>query len=460
MNQKYDSLKMIRAQVQADRAQGMLDYHRQMVGIGGSNAAPMPEPVRKPVAALKRKMVRVFLQEYFFVYPDHNVFDWSRLDAFMDSLAETGCQVMASICLKPHVLYPVIDPRVFMPNDVNEWQKLVEELVRRYSVERKLVTHWGILNETNIGEDGGCPHEIRDPDDYYHFYVMTAAAVRKAWPEAKVGGPSTAGMDAAFVGRFVELCEKNHTPLDFICYNIYSGDPEDHVSAALQAHEMVRKLDHTVEVYQTELNTWFPHAYVEEAAYSGRYAASLAAVLMELNDTPITGSFQFDMYDTYVDPDDFEKFYSKVPFMLRHWNEIPHRFGLFDLDGRVRPQYFVYKLLSEMEGERLACTAEDEQIRMAAAQKDGTYRVLLTNYGLKSTEDKVVNLMFSQVRRGLYRLEVFRIDDQREGLKNPFAMEPVESRLTFILPEYSAHILLPADSVTLVRLTAAENHNR
>jgi hypothetical protein len=203
---------------------------------------------------------------------------------------------MASICLKPRVLYPVVDPKVFMPNNVAEWQRLVEALVHRYSVERKIVSHWGILNEVNIGEDGGCPHEIRDPDDYYCFYAMTAEAVRRAWPEAKVGGPSTAGFEAPFIQRFMELCERDHTPLDFICYNIYSGNPADHVKAALEARKMADRTDPPAEVYQTELNTWFPHHYVEEVAYSGRYAASLAAVLMELNETKIDGSFQFDMH--------------------------------------------------------------------------------------------------------------------------------------------------------------------
>jgi hypothetical protein len=453
MHQKYDALARKVIGIDAEKTEGTLDYERAMIGIGGANSAPVPEKARKPVADLSHRMVRVFLQEYFFIYPEHDIFDWTRLDAFMDSVAETGAKVLASICIKPHVLYPVVDPKIFMPNDDAEWQRVVRALVKRYSIDRELVTHWGILNEINIGEPGGCPHEIPDPDDYYAYYKLTSEAVIEAWPQAKVGGPSVAGFNAGYLERFIGRCTKENTQLDFISYNIYSGNPEDHANAARTAAKLASAAGAHVEIYQTELNTWFPDAYVEEAAYSGRYAASLAAVLMELNETPITGSFQFDMYDAYVDPNEFEPFYSITPFMLRHWNEIPHRFGLFDFEGNVRPQYFVYRMLQEMRGARLAVRACESEIRAAACERDGAYRMLLTNFGVQCSRDVVAELAMRGVKRGLYRLEVFRIDDARHWNADKPELIPVESRLTYALPGFSAHVLLPADSVTLVRMT-------
>lgn len=455
MHHKYDLIERSTVSVHCERQSGVLDYGRQMIGIGGSNACPIPEPVRKPVAELGHCMIRVFLQEYFFIYPDHDVFDWTRLDAFMDSVAQTGCQVLASICIKPKPLYPEVNPRIFMPNDMEEWKRVIRALVRRYSVERRLVTYWGVLNEINIGENGGCPHEIPDPEDYYAFYRETVDAIVSAWPDAKVGGPSLAGFDEAYLRRFVELCARDGTQMDFVSYNIYSGNPKEHADAACKAKEIVAGVPGNVEVFQTELNTWFPDAYVEETAYSGRYAASLAAVLMELNDSPITGSFQFDMYDVYVDPDDFERFYSITPFMLRHWNEIPHRFGLFDMDGRVRPQYFVYWMLREMHGERLETQSDSAEVRVSASVRGTAYQVLLTNYGEKASQDRVIHLNFSAIERGRYRLEVYRIDDAHGRMKEASAPALTESRLTFALPDYSMDLLLTADSVTLVRLVPA-----
>lgn len=453
MKQKYDQLARRRIDIDAAYRQGRLSYDRQMIGIGGASHLPVPESIRPHIGALKHRMVRVFLQEYFFIYPEHGRFDWSRLDAFMDSVAELGVDVLASICIKPRVLYPKLDPAVYMPNDIDEWRMVIRELVKRYSVERRLVTHWAVANEINIGESGGCPHEIKDPDEYYEFYRLTSQAILEAWPEARVGGPSVAGFDYDYLARFVKRCCADGAPLDFISYNIYSGDPEQHASAARHARELADRRGADVEVYQTELNTWFPDAYVEEVAYSGRYAASLAAVLMELNETPITGSFQFDMYDEYVDPDDFEQFYTITPFMLQHWNEVPHRFGLFDFDGRVRPQYFVYQMLRDVSGERISAVAHDEPIRTAASIQPDGYAIIVNNFSQDAGGDCVADLHMRGLERGLYRLEVYRVDDGAHWDAECMQLLPVESRLTYVLPEFNMHVLLPEDSVTFVRLT-------
>lgn len=451
MKHKYDGLPVEQIQLNARESLGALDYGRQMIGVGGANRMPVPESIRPRVKALGHRMVRVFLQEYFFIYPEHGVFDWTRLDAFMDSLEQMGVKVLASICIKPKPLYPKVDPTVFMPNDAEEWKRVIRELVRRYSVERPLVSHWGVANEINIGENGGCPHEIKDPKDYFAFYQLTSQAILEAFPQGKVGGPSVAGFDYDYLEQFVELCRANGAPLDFISYNIYSGRPADHADAARKAKALAQRYGREVEVYQTELNTSFPQAYIEEAAYSGRYAASLAAVLMDLNETPISGSFQFDMYDAWVDPDDFERFYSITPFMLRHWNEIPHRFGLFDLDGRVRPQFYVYQMLGRMRGERLRAQSTSPLIRAAASRERGAYRLMAVNYGEEDGGDRVAGIRMSGIERGLYRLEVFRIDDGAHY--DQARLIPTESRLTYALSEFSIQVLLPEDSVSLIQLT-------
>jgi hypothetical protein len=34
--------------------------------------------------------------------------------------------------------------------------------------------------------------------------------------------------------------------------------------------------------------------------------------------------------------------------MAEHWNDIPKRLGLMDLDGKARPQYYLYNMLYSM----------------------------------------------------------------------------------------------------------------
>ena len=53
------------------------------------------------------------------------VYNWAKLDAFLESMAKTGATVLAAIAIKPKVLYPKIDQAIWRPNNVKEWQKLI-----------------------------------------------------------------------------------------------------------------------------------------------------------------------------------------------------------------------------------------------------------------------------------------------------------------------------------------------
>jgi len=128
---------------------GPLDLRNHALGIGGVHSMPAPRAVVEAAAALRPRMIRIFLQEFFYIYPDHGVFDWSRMDAYMDAVHAMGGAIMASIYIKPKVLYPAIDEYVWRPNNVTEWQDVIRAMALRYSVEKPYVTHWAVANEMN-----------------------------------------------------------------------------------------------------------------------------------------------------------------------------------------------------------------------------------------------------------------------------------------------------------------------
>jgi len=68
------------------------------------------------------------------------------------------------------VMKNVKDETIWKPNNVKRWQYIIGEMVKRYSVDNKYVTYWGIGNEINIGEWGGCPYKIPDANDYFEYY--------------------------------------------------------------------------------------------------------------------------------------------------------------------------------------------------------------------------------------------------------------------------------------------------
>src|SRR5205085_1292847 len=128
------------------------------------------------------------------------------------------------IAIKPRPLFPEVDPAVWQPNDVAEWQRVIAALVQRYSVDKPIVTHWEIGNETDIGEQGGCPYLIAKASDYAAYYRMTSAPILATFPEAKVGGPAVANGAGDLLPGFVDLCVREGIRLDFISWHLYADD--------------------------------------------------------------------------------------------------------------------------------------------------------------------------------------------------------------------------------------------
>ena len=475
---------MLRRKLTVDWANktGPLDLRNHSLGIGGVHSMPAPKPVIEGTAALKPKIIRIFLQEFFFIYLGQGKYDWTKMDAYMDAVHAMGADIMASICIKPKALYPVVDEKIWKPTDIKEWQEVIRAMVLRYSEEKPYVSHWAIANEQNIGEWGGCPYLITDPDEYFEYYKITAEPILALLPDlkgdVKIGGPSYAGggeSAAKYLGRFVELCKKNNIRLDFTCHNMYHDDPEDHRSFTRVIRDELDRHDPSVELYMTEFNVGIGNEMsLEDKAYDPKRAASLGASILTLHeDQCLTGTFQYHLYDQWNDPREFSPWYAKSRYMAEHWNDIGHRLGLFDLDGKTRPQYFVYDMLYSMTGQQIGLLGTDKVLRgIASSSDDGTMSVFLTNFAVHGTPDAVTQFKFENATDGVYRMNVYRIDNEMAAYMKAASytkiptttstasyqipmlrLPPVESRTTYVHSDFHFDVFTPADSVTLVQFT-------
>jgi len=169
MTDRFTDMLRHKLTIDWSKDSGPIDLRNHSTGIGGVHSMPAPKPIVDAIAKLKPRMIRIFLQEFFYIYPDHGVFDWAKMDAYMDAVHAMGGDIMATICIKPKVLYPTVDETVWMPTDVKEWQNVIRELVLRYTKVKPYVTHWAIANEMKIGEFGGCPYWITNTDDCFEY---------------------------------------------------------------------------------------------------------------------------------------------------------------------------------------------------------------------------------------------------------------------------------------------------
>ncbi len=177
------------------------------------------------------------------------VYDWHIADGILDAIVDAGAEPLVEIGFMPEAMsthpepyrhkFPV-EKDVFTgwsypPKDYGKWGELVYQWTRhisdRYGKARASSWSWEVWNEPDI------PYWHGTPEEYDRLYDVTVEAVRRALPEAKVGGPASTGPGnekaAAFLQQFLQHCAagKNSVtgglgaPLDFISFHA-KGSPK------------------------------------------------------------------------------------------------------------------------------------------------------------------------------------------------------------------------------------------
>lgn len=169
------------------------------------------------------------------------VYNWDIIDKIFDTYKRTGVVPLVEIGFMPEALSTHPEPYrhhwpqtfdtgwTYPPRNYDEWSDLIHALVQhmadRYGAPEVSTWKWEVWNEPDIFYWHG------SPDDYFKLYDYTVDAVKRALPNAQVGGPASTGpanpKAAEFLRRFLEHCidgpnyvtGKKGTPLDFISFH-------------------------------------------------------------------------------------------------------------------------------------------------------------------------------------------------------------------------------------------------
>ncbi len=186
------------------------------------------------------------------------IYDWTLVDKIIDTYVHVKAKPFVEIGFMPEALSTKPEPYqhswpktkiaagwAYPPKNYEKWAELVYQWVRhsiaKYGEAEVNSWYWEVWNEPDIEYWQGTPEEY---DTLYDFAVN---AVKRAAPNARVGGPASTGpanpKAAAFLKQFLQHCDsginaatkKSGAPLDFITYHA-KGSPamaEDHVRMGL-----------------------------------------------------------------------------------------------------------------------------------------------------------------------------------------------------------------------------------
>ena len=190
---------------------------------------------------------------------------------------------------------------------------------------------------------------------------------------------------------------------------------------------------------------------MEELAFSPDRPAIIADNIFTVLDRKVDWTFYYHLWDQCNFPTEFEAFYETPYIMQKHWNEIPHRFGLFGVNEEVRPIYFVYRMLA-MAGDTevsIEKTSEDFTAKAFTGLNDSVSTMVM-NRGDKGLGDMIVTVKFNGLRPGIRTLMNYRIDGSKCWNEENLDFYPVEKRKIYTNEEYECQIYSPADSVSLL----------
>ncbi len=262
------------------------------------------------------------------------------------------------------------------PADLAAWAGLVHRLathwVDRYGSAEVRRWYFEVWNEPNLPAFWAGTQE-----DYFALYRHTALALEEVDADLRVGGPATAAN--AWLPDFLDFCEREKLPADFVSTHHYPNDPLWSVAQDTESELAGGRRD-AMREWAREARGQArgkPLLYTEWNASSnpryGRQDESYAAAFAAR--TALQASEFVDGYAFWTFTDIFEEnYFPSLPF---HGG-----FGLLTLHGVPKPVYRAFELLHRLGEERLPVEGRHDTVDVWAVRRPGSLTVLLTNHAL------------------------------------------------------------------------------
>jgi xylan 1,4-beta-xylosidase len=313
---------------------------------------------------------------------DKLLYSFFNVDQVWDYLLSIGMKPFVELSFMPTALASG-DTTVFHykanvtpPKDLDQWATLIHKLVAhwvdRYGVEEVRTWFFEVWNEPNLKAFWPSTQA-----NYFKLYRQTVRAIKEVDDRLQVGGPASAKNE--WIPEFLDYCEKEDLPVDFVSTHHYPTDAlgsvdEDTESQLAQSERgILRKWAEKTHsqcqgrpLYYTEWNASSnPRDFLHDEPYT---AAVIVKTMMEANGLVAGYSF-WAFSDIFA-----ENYFPAEPFQ--------GGFGLLNIHGVAKPSYRAFEILHHLGDQVCFVVGQHETVDAWVVRKPGGATVLLTNHAL------------------------------------------------------------------------------
>jgi xylan 1,4-beta-xylosidase len=349
---------------------------------------------------------------------DRLLYSFFNADQVCDFLISIGIKPFVELSFMPSTLSSGsktvfhYSANVTPPKDYAEWAKFVGRLtthwIHRYGIDEVKSWFFEVWNEPNLKA-----FWTGAQADYFKLYRFTAQAIKEVDDRLQVGGPATANNE--WITEFLDFCEKNNVPADFVSTHHYPTDAlgtigeDTETQLALSQRSILREWAQETHrkargkpLYYTEWNSSSnPRVHLHDEPYT---AVVIVKTMMEAR-----GLVQGYSFWTFTDI--FEENYMPA-------TAFQGGFGLLTLQGGPKPSYRAFELLHRLGVDELPVDGAHETVDVWVVRGRDAVTVLLTNHALPrhpiESESVHVQLAGLLSPRNVF---IERIDDDHANAK-------------------------------------------
>jgi xylan 1,4-beta-xylosidase len=348
---------------------------------------------------------------------DRLVYSFFNADQVFDFLLSIGMKPFVELSFMPTALASGTrtvfnyKANVTPPRDYKQWaaliQRLVAHCVQRYGLKEVREWFFEVWNEPNLKS-----FWTGTQRDYFKLYRYTASAIKEVDASLRVGGPATARSE--WIEEFVEFCERNKVPADFISTHQYptdgfEGEGNTEVQLFKSQRGIMRERAQDTRRYAGErpvyYTEWNSSANSRDPLHDEPYAAAFAV------STILEAKGLVEGYSFWTFSDIFEEQgFQSLPF---HGG-----FGLLNVHGIAKPAYRVFELLHQLGDRQSLVDGLHETVDCSVIQRDASVNVVLTNHTTPghSIETEHLEIKLDNAREPV-AAHIWRIDDDHANPK-------------------------------------------